>query len=97
MDQPAGLVAHGAEGFVTGGRLRQKDGSGTMMIDPMFVQDESDVLKEFTLSYTAATYIQNAVLTITVPNELLGFDPANGGTYSDPLQVIQLIKGGSDD
>ena len=74
VDLPDGLVAHGTAGYVTGGSLRQKDGSGTMMINPMYVQEESGKLKEFTLTYTAATYIQNAVLTITVPDELLGHD-----------------------
>ena len=93
------LVAHGTAGYVTGGRLRQKDGSGTMMVAPMYVQHDSNkAIKEFTLTYTAATYIQNAVLKITVPDELLG--PAvDGNADTIPLQSTNgiLAKGGTDD
>ena len=58
-------------GYVTGGRLRQKDGSGTMMITPMYVQVGSAGVKTFDLRYKAATRLRNAQLSIIVPKELL--------------------------
>ena len=93
-----GRAKHGTAGFLTGGMLRQKDGSGTMTITKMYVQhDPASPLEEFTLTYKAATYLQNAVLTITVPEELLGHDGADAGELPDlPLQPITLLKGGSD-
>ena len=94
---PDGLVDHGTADYVTGGRLRRKDGSGTMMITDMYVQHDSTTpVKEFTLTYKAATNLRNAELSITVPVELLGHD----GDDTDPdflLQPITLLKGGTDD
>ena len=80
---------------MTGGRLRQKDGSGTMMVTPMYVQHDPNsnkAIKEFTLTYTAATYIQNAVLKITVPVELLGpvmVDAMTGPVLSHCNQLME--------
>ena len=59
------------ETSITGGLLLPKDGSGTMMAVPMYVEINSGV-KQFELRYTAATLLENADLTIQIPNELLG-------------------------
>ena len=57
--------------YVTGGRLRPKNGSGTMMATPMYAETVSGV-KRFEFHYTAATRLRNVTLTIRVPEELLG-------------------------
>ena len=44
---------------VVGGLLRMKDGSGTLMAIPMYVEINSGV-KQFRLEYTAATLLRNA-------------------------------------
>ena len=44
---------------VVGGLLRHKDGSGTMMVVPMYVEINSGV-KQFELRYTAETLLRNA-------------------------------------
>ena len=81
---PVTYPAHGTANYVTGGRLRPKDGSGTMMVTPMYAEVDSGV-QRFTLTYTAVTRLRNAELIITVPAELLG-------TTADPipLQAIDL-------
>ena len=56
---------------VKGGMLLPKNGSGTMMAVPMYVEIDSGV-KVFELQYTAVTLLENAELTIQVPLELLG-------------------------
>ena len=68
---PDGVVAHASDNYVTGGRLRPKNGSGTMMAMPMYAETDSGV-KRFELRYTAATRLRNADLMITIPEELLG-------------------------
>ena len=96
VSSPGGLVDHGTADYVTGGRLRRKDGSGTMMITDMYVQHDSTTpLKEFTLTYKAATNLRNAELSITVPVELLGHDGVDD-VPDFSLQPIELHKGETD-
>ena len=52
------LAAHGAAGYVTGGDFVKKDGSGTMMVTPMYVEIPTPAIKQFDSPYTAATYIR---------------------------------------
>ena len=66
-----GYVAYEADNYVTGGRLRPKNGSGTMMAMPMYAETDSGV-KRFEFHYTAATRLRNTELMITIPEELLG-------------------------
>ena len=40
---PGGVKAHGTANYVTGGRLRPKNGSGTMMAMPMYAEIDSGV------------------------------------------------------
>ena len=77
---------------VTGGLLRQKDGSGTMTVNPMYVEIDSGV-KQFELQYKAATLLRNATLTITIPTELLGNDGDDAGT--DPDYRLQDLDTGT--
>ena len=87
---PVTYPDHGAANYVTGGKLRSKDGSGTMMVTPMYAETDSGV-QRFTLTYTAETRLRNALLSIVVPAELLG-------TTADPmpLQAIDLPSGDTD-
>ena len=68
---PDGVVDHATANYVTGGRLRPKNGSGTMMAMPMYAETDSGV-KRFEFHYTAATRLRNADLRIRIPDELLG-------------------------
>ena len=61
---------------VSTGKLRRKDGSGTLMVTPMYVEiaDDNEVaeLENFTLTYEAKTKLEHATLTIAIPRELTG-------------------------
>ena len=70
-----------------------KDGSGTLMATPMYVEINSGV-KEFRLEYTAATLLRNAVLRIRVPVELLGEgDPADMPLQDLDTSTVDIVDG----
>ena len=100
-DLPVPVALAPAADRVKGGMLLSKDGSGTMMAVPMYVEIDSGV-KQFELRYTAATLLRNTTLAIQIPVELLGTsatpaflqDP-DGDTAADT--ILRSKIGTSDD